>query len=522
MRMKFFLRALKLVPRIPFVTREDSQDKTERRQKDDTRSLRSRKIRMLKVQKVIAQQPQVTGQWETLPYQMPINPIRIALMHTGKVLIVAGSENDPTKLFKSSKIGVWNPATGAIAVQQVSWDVFCNGGSFLADGKCMIVGGTAKYDPFYGDQRVALFDPLTEKPFLVQNMAHGRWYATAITLSDGRAMVFSGYDELGKVNSTVEIYTEGVGWTPEFPAPFVPPLYPWLHLLPDGRVFDAGCLPDTHFSNVATKTWTTGPRTFYGLNRKYGNSVLLPLLPENHWNARVMILGGGVPNATATTETINLGFGGGWQPTADMPSGARTEGLSVLLPDGKLLACGGSAVDEKASTATLGADLYDPATGQWSSAGRNVYPRLYHSTAVLLPDGRVALMGSNPVRGIFDPHIEIYSPPYLFKGPRPVITSAPAHIGYNPPGAIGTWSILTPDAPGSTLPDVAAVRLVRPGSVTHAFEMDQRVVGLRFKASSGLLTVELANPPVVPPGYYMLFLLNHAGVPSVARFVQVS
>src|SRR5258708_11522400 len=80
-------------------------------------------------QTVIAQQPQVTGQWETLPYQMPINPIRIALMHTGKVVIVAGSENDPNKhLQKSSKIVVWYPVTGAIAVQQVSWDVFCNGG----------------------------------------------------------------------------------------------------------------------------------------------------------------------------------------------------------------------------------------------------------------------------------------------------------------------------------------------------------------------------------------------------------
>src|SRR4029077_11682231 len=118
---------------------------------DDTRSLHSRKVRMLKVQNVIAQQPQVTGQWETLPYQMPINPIRIALMHTGKDLIVAGSENDPTKLFKSSKIGVCKPATGAIPVQPVSCDVFCTGVSFLAVGKCMIVGGTAKYDPFYGD-----------------------------------------------------------------------------------------------------------------------------------------------------------------------------------------------------------------------------------------------------------------------------------------------------------------------------------------------------------------------------------
>src|SRR4029077_4659335 len=80
-------------------------------------------------QTVIAQQPQVTGQWETLPYQMPINPIRIALMHTGKVVIVSGSENDPDNT--TSKIAVWNPLTGVITVQELYWDVFCNGGSFL-------------------------------------------------------------------------------------------------------------------------------------------------------------------------------------------------------------------------------------------------------------------------------------------------------------------------------------------------------------------------------------------------------
>lgn len=467
----------------------------------------------ISLQMVIAQQPQVTGPWETLPYQMPINPIRIALMHTGKVVIVAGSENDPDNI--TSKIAVWNPVTGTIAVQELYWDVFCNGGCFLADGKCMIAGGTSKYDPFHGEPRVALFDPATEKPFDVQPMAHGRWYATVITLSDGRAMAFSGYTEQGAINTTVEIYTEGVGWSIPYQAPFTPSLYPWLHLLPDGRVFDAGAQPYTHFFNVTTKTWSNGPRTYYGLTRTYGTSVVLPLLPENGWHARVMIAGGGVPAATATTEIYD---DADFEPSGNMPSGARVEGLSVLLPDGKVLECGGSKIDEQASSATLGTDMYDPATGQWSVVGKNVYPRLYHSTALLLPDGRVVLMGSNPVREIYDPHIEIYSPPYLSKGPRPVITSAPGNISYGP----GTWKILVPNAPASALPDVAAVRLVRPGSVTHAFDMDQRVVGLVFTLGNNSVSIDLPTRNMVPPGYYMLFILNKAGVPSVARFVQVS
>jgi hypothetical protein len=141
-------------------------------------------------QKALAQ-AQVTGQWMTLPYLMPINPIRVALLHTGKVLVVAGSENDPNKhLQKSSVAAVWNPGTGTIAVQNMLWDVFCNGGTFLADGRSIVVGGTVQYDPFYGDARITVFDPLTEKFNQLQSMAHGRWYATAITLSDGRILAF--------------------------------------------------------------------------------------------------------------------------------------------------------------------------------------------------------------------------------------------------------------------------------------------------------------------------------------------
>jgi Domain of unknown function (DUF1929)/PKD domain len=212
-----------------------------------------------------------------------------------------------------------------------------------------------------------------------------------------------------------------------------------------------------------------------------------------------------------------------------MPSGARVQGNSVLLPNGKVLAVGGSAIYEDVYSATLGADLFDPAKGSWSSAGREVYARLYHSVALLLPDGTVAVAGSNPKRGIYEPHIEIYSPAYLFttdakgntiRATRPVITAAPRSIGYG----TGTFQVQTPNAAGTTtLPDVKSVVLVRPGSVTHAFDMEQRLVGLTFTAASGALTVNSPpNPNVAPPGFYLLFLLNKAGVPSIATFVQVS
>ena len=479
-------------------------------------------------------QAQVTGQWVTLPYLMPINPIRVALLHTGNVLVVAGSENDPNKSAqKDSKAAVWNLGTGSILLQDMPWDVFCNGGTFLADGRSMVVGGTVEYDPFYGEPRITVFDPLTQKFNQLHSMAHGRWYATAITLGDGRILAFSGLNETGQTNSTVEMYTVASGWSSPYAAPFVPSLYPWLHLLPNGNVFYSGSSSTSNIFNPSNHTWTPNvAKTHYGLKRTYGNSVLLPLLPANNYAARIMILGGGSPTATATTEIIDLSKTPPvWAPLANMPSGARVEGNSVLLPNGKVLAVGGSAKDEDVSTATLGADLFDPTNGSkgsWSSAGREVYARLYHSVALLLPDATVAVAGSNPKRGTYEPHIEIYSPAYLFttdangstiRAIRPVITAVPAIIGYG----TGTFQVQTPNEPGTTLPDVKSVVLVRPGSVTHSFDMEQRVVGLTFTATSGALTVSLPpNPNIAPPGFYLLFLLNKLGVPSIAPFVQVS
>jgi hypothetical protein len=470
-----------------------------------------------------AAQPQVTGQWVTLPYLMPINPIRVDLLRNGKVVIVAGSENEADNE-ANSKAAVWDLTAQTITVQSMLWDVFCNGGTFFADGRCMVVGGTVQYDPFFGDPRVTVFDPLTNQFTQLHSMAHGRWYATAITLGDGRVLAWSGLDETGNTNQTVEIYQVGVGWNAPCDAGFSPPLYPWLHLLPSGIVFYSGSTPASDFFDpsqadpaITGSGWTFGPAHFYGLDRSYGSSVLLPLLPPDY-TPRVLVMGGGIPTATATTEIIDLSqTNPAWAPGGDMPSGARVQMNAVLLPNGKVLALGGSTQNEDPNTATLGADLYDPTAGSWSSAGTSSYPRLYHSVALLLADGTVAVAGSNPERGTYEEHIEIYSPAYLFAADgslatRPVIGSTPASVGY---GA-GTFQVQTPDAA-----DIGSVVLVRPGSVTHSFNMEQRVVGLPFVSSPGALTVNLPpNSNLVPPGYYLLFLLNNAGVPSVASFVQ--
>ena len=197
----------------------------------------------------------------------------------------------------------------------------------------------------------------------------------------------------------------------------------------------------------------------------------------------------------------------------------RIEMNATMLPNGKIVTIGGSLVDEDTGSASLGADLYDTANNTMGSAGSNAFPRLYHSVSLLLPDATVWVAGGNPQRGSYENHVEIYSPPYLFNpdgslATRPTIFSVtPGIIGYG-----ANFQVQSPDAA-----NIGSVVLMKNGSATHAFDMDQRMVGLNFTVASGALTVTAPpNGNIAPPGYYMLFLMSKSGVPSVAKFVQLS
>jgi len=474
-------------------------------------------------------QNNVQGVWAQVG-AVPINPIHVALLPTGNVLVVAGSGNcspsqsgcpsgPPYGPANGSGALLLNPKNGQILKQFSSnWDMFCNAMVLLEDGRALIDGGTIQYDPFHGSPKASVFEPGTNQFTDIQSMAHGRWYPTLVTLGDARIMTFSGLMETGGTNSTVEFYTIGAGWSAQYAASWGPDLYPRLHLLPNGKVFYSGGQPKSKLFDPATTTWTMNVATTnYGGTRTYGTSVLLPLTPANNYDPQVIIMGGGNP-ATDTTEIIDLGAAiPAWQygPAMSQP---RIEMNAVILPTGKVLALGGSLNDEDINTASLNADLYDPATNSFSSAGANAFPRLYHSVALLLPDASVWVAGGNPDRGSYVQQMEIYKPAYLFNAngglaTRPSINGVPSNINYG-----NTFTIQSQDAP-----TISSVVLVRNGTVTHAFGMDQRMVGLSFTAGSGSLTVTAPpNSNIAPPGYYMLFALNSAGVPSLAKFIQVT
>ena len=461
-------------------------------------------------------QANLVGQWQTLPSTMPINPVHAALLRTGKVLVVSGSGNVPSNT--NYQAGIWDPSSGVVTTQAIAWDMFCNGMVILSDGRPFIVSGTLAYDPFRGYKKTAAYDPSTGQFTDLEDMAHGRWYPTITTLGDGTVMAFSGLNESGPTNTAVEIYTVGSGWSQEYPSGWTPPLYPRLHLLPNGNVFYSGPTNSSMMFDSSTHLWSFVGNTNYSSGRTYGSSVLLSLTPENGYRPRVMVFGGGNPS-TATTEIIDLSSPTSpWQWGAPM-SQPRIEMNAVLLPNGKVLTLGGSLNDEDAASASLNADLFDANGTSMTSAGQNTFPRLYHSVAILLPDGRVWVAGGNPARGTYEPHMEIYSPAYLFASDgspaaRPAITGVPTGvITYG-----STFQVQTPDSASIT----SAV-LVRPGAVTHAFDMEQRVVGMSFTTGNGVLNVSAPpNGNIAPPGYYLLFLLNSAGTPSVGSFVQVA
>jgi trimeric autotransporter adhesin len=473
--------------------------------------------------------PNVVGEWTTLSAMMPINPIHVALLPNGNILVIAGSGNCGPKLSYCPQGPTYGPSSnsGALLIQPgtwqildqftMDWDMFCNGMVLLQDGTVLVAGGTTNYYPFEGSNWASIFNPATNTFTNTPNMAHGRWYPTLLTLSDGTVMTFSGLTETAATNTAVEIYTIGSGWSQEYIAGWTPDLYPRLHLLPNGTVFYSSAETTSRIYTPSTQTWS-GPiaTTNFGQNRLYGSSVLLPLTPANNYDPKVIILGGANPS-TNTTEVIDLGAATPtWQYGPPM-SQPRIEMNATLLPNGEMLALGGSLNNEDTSTASLYADLYNPATNTFSSAGENTFARLYHSVSVLLPDATVWVAGGNPAQGNFEPHMEIYQPPYLFNAngtlaTRPTITAAPASITYG-----SNFTVTTPNAAS-----ISSVVLVRNPTVTHAFGMDQREVGLTFTAGSGSLTVTApANGNLAPPGYYMLFLVNSAGVPSVAQIVQI-
>jgi galactose oxidase len=444
-------------------------------------------------------QPQATaGEW-TAPFAWPVVAVHLQLLPSRKVLSW-GREGVPQ---------LWDPETGGFTPLPVASDLFCAGHTFLPDGRLLVAGGHISDD--HGLPDANLFDPSTQSWTSVAPMAHGRWYPTLTMLSDGRVVALSGGDQDGKLVVEPELWS-GDAWSSLPGAARELPYYPRTFLAPNGLVFYAGELPETGYLDVSGEgSWTPVASSHYG-RREYGSAVMY--LP-----GKILIVGGSNPAEgapTSTAEIIDLNQPtAGWRFTGSMAH-ARRQFNATLLPDGRVIATGGTSAAgfSEPAGAVHAVEVWDPETEEWTTWASNSVTRMYHSTTLLLPDGRVLHTGGGDGHNLpRELNAELYSPPYLFRGPRPAIASAPATVDHG-----ANFFVATPDA-GT----VTRGTWVRLSAVTHAFDENQRFNELALRRSAGGVTLTApGSENLAPPGDYMLFLLTSDGVPSPARIVRLN
>lgn len=438
------------------------------------------------------------GRWDA-PFSWPVVAVHLHLLPDGRVLSW-GRVGEPQ---------LWDPVTGAFAAVPSPTHVFCAGHAFLPDGRLLVAGGHISDN--HGLPDANLFDVRTGEWTPASSMAHGRWYPTTTTLADGRVLVLAGQDENGLDVAEPEVW-DGNGWSALPNAAQAMPFYPRTFLAPNGLVFYAGELQQSAYLDPdGAGGWTPVASSLYG-QRDYGTAVM-------YRPGEVLIAGGSAPadgTPTASAEVIDLNDGApAWTYTGSM-SVPRRHLNATLLPDGRVAVTGGtsSAGFSEPAGGVRAAEVWDPGTGAWTPWASNAVTRVYHGTTLLLPDGRLLHAGSGDGANLpRELTAELFTPPYLLRGPRPGITSAPGSLPYG-----GTAQIGTPDAGR-----VTAVALVRLPAVTHAFDQNQRFVPLTFVRSAGGLRVDTPlSGAIAPPGHYMLFLVDGDGIPSVATIIRVT
>jgi galactose oxidase-like protein len=493
------------------------------------------------------------GVSQNLPsgFETPSNfPVaNVALMHTGDVLLMREADYDaavPASL-------VWNPdnesspdlTTPSPKVTQSLW---CTGHAFLADGRLLAMGGAGNSMNTAVTASWA-FNPHSKSWVKDSDMKNKRWYPTGVTLPDGRVLTISGVrgysaDEGPMQVPEIEIYDPNAAladrWKVVSGADRVfEGTYPGLHLLPSGDVIFTRTGWRAHTGSPADKSailkltdtvaGTSGvwdeEYTMHCPDRREGMSVILlrshkevapedaadpePLDPPIPY-ARILVIGGGTtiqtPCDRTVVEKIDLPPLSGtptWDKVAPLHN-ARMNVNVVLLPDGTVFVCGGASKSTPC-------EIYDPDEDKWIEVAPLKYEHGYHSQALLLPSGKVFIIGGTDPTS--EKKIELYNPPYLFRGPRPSYTISDDHFHHD-----DYFTIHSPDACR-----IKRIGLMRPSAVTHHTDPEQRYIMLDFERQ-GKCELKIRAPKtgaIAPPGHYMLFIVDDCGIPSEAEFVDL-
>lgn len=474
--------------------------------------------------------PEAAGSWSVFDSPLPVRAIHTTLLHDGRLLLIAGSGNDGTAFAAGQfRAVVWDPRSGQFTDIPVPYDMFCAGHVTLPDGKVLLAGGTLDFpaenqgpNTFKGSDASYYFDPSDDSFHPLADMAGAHWYPTLTKLGNGDIWAAGGLDDNASGTVLTELFdVSAMTWLPSHQVPQTWSFwgtYPHMYLLDDGTLFYAGGhtfgngLPGTGASLYDWETaqiWDVPGLREKDLRDQAG-SVLLPPAQEQ----RVMIVGGGnTDTGTAAIRLVDIidlsAPSPSYQPGPDLPGPGKIYVNLVTLPDRTVLATGGAQYNRMGDVLT--AAIYDPAENDWTSVAADPVGRNYHATATLLPDGRVVVLGSNPADNSFETRISIYSPPYLHRGERPTVTGAPSTLGYGEAFGIQVEG------------DVVSASLLAPMSPTHQTDTNARLIDLPLAGTGTHRQAQVPdNPDLVPPGPYMLTVLDAAGIPSEAIWVWVS
>jgi Domain of unknown function (DUF1929)/PKD domain len=463
----------------------------------------------------VGNDPGQVGQWGPV-VDWPVVGAFVSLLPNGKVLAYDSVGDRATETYTTqnfTRATVYDPTTGTQTPANVDtgFNIFCSGLAHLVDGSLFIAGGN-KDSQLNGLAQTHLFNPANNHWSLGPTMAAGRWYPSVTPLTNSEMLITEGGPDMPEVRKT-----DG-GLRALNTAVLDLPLYPWLDVAPDGRVFYSGPDPTLRELNPAGGGSWQSLGTRDAIDRNYGSHAAYDV-------GKILIAGGGPSTKDARVIDTN-GATPQVSATSPMAFGRRQHNLTVLA-DGSVLATGGNSTGAQLVDMNGGvynAEQWNPATGQWTTLAAQMVTRQYHSTALLLPDGRVlssggGICGTCDQVGYLAKNAEVFRPPYLFKkdgsgqlAPRPQITSAPDAIPYGAPFAIST------PIPGS----IGKVALSRLDSVTHSVSMEQRYVPLSFTAdATAVNATSPANASIAPPGVYMLFIIGNDGVPSTAKMVRI-
>lgn len=479
---------------------------------------------------VIAAGPEAHLKGEFGPlHAWPIVPVHMTLMPDGRVFAFG-----PQSL-KDLKYAVWDPALGTSASafetlpNTTGTSIFCAGQAMISEtGQALLIGGDTSYampgtNYGYHTEHVNVYDPTTDMLIPQTSMAYSRWYATAVTLPNGGHLALGGRNVrpstgiLAEYAPIPEVRALDGSWRSLSAASSDAAYgaaggnswyYPRAWVNPQGNVFIVN--PGGALYKLTTAG--AGTLTLYNKRIPAGRN----LLPSAMFSpGRILLVRN---NRAAIIVDIN-GTGEPTSSSGGSLSRDRKYGNATVLADGRVWVNGGSSTGNDLVGAALDSELWNPVTNTWTTTASAATVRLYHSAALLLADGTVLTGGGGVPGPLRQMNGEVYYPPYLFKkdgtgefAPRPEIVDAPsAMIGWNQ-----VFSVEATE-------NIARITLVRAGAVTHAFNNEQRFFDLPPISQSGN-SVTVKSPASInsaPPGFYLLFVWNAAGTPSLAKIIHL-